>query len=636
MADVLGGDARGGHLVVGAVGAVFLAHGFQELVGGVDGGQPGHVVRTAGGRQAGVGAGLAVVHHQLDLARLDAQRLQGLDGVGERADVAALAQILPGVVVGDGAVGVQLQRHFSDIEHPDGDHETAHAQPDAHVPALGPRRFGLGLVLVVDGLGHLKQLGIEILQVRPAVDGEVARLRRVLVAELPGVDAGFLRAHVDERFGGGGDLGHAEPAVRRVEVVVGRSAPAQRLEVGDVVPVEAERRQVEEDGHEPVGPVIERHVVLGGDDLALFVAGDAAVGEGGHALAGGVVELVVAEGQGARHIQVLHGGDHEREGVGADAVAEGRARGVHGHAEVLFGDAAGGGESLPGLAEVVRLALESQHAVGAPVALEGVRLDGEMRLVLRVEAALGRDRSVVEDVGRVLALEDRLLHVPVGNAGVDLDGVGHDGFRIGEVDRQDVQVLLDLLGRRPGVLLGVGRDQSHHVAAPADLLVGDHRELPGGGASLPRDGALHGQAVGALDVLAGEHLDDARHGFGFGGVDADDVGVVSLGQHHGQVGGAGRHLQGDVIAVVGQAGDLGQGGGARAAGAVDLGLALEVVGDVGHGLLAAHDLGGGHDGVHQGFVAGAAADVVVVFEPRAHVFARRRGVLLAAARRPRR
>ena len=113
--------------------------------------------------------------------------------------------------------------------------------------------------------------------------------------------------------------------------------------------------------------------------------------------------------------------------------------------------------------------------------------------------------------------------------------------------------------------------------------------------------------------------------------------MVSLGQHDGQVGDALRHLQGDVIAVVGQAGDFGQSG--RAAGwrgPVDLRLALEVVGDVGHGLLAAHDLGGGHDRVHQGLVARAAADVVVVLEPVAHLFAAWGGVLGQQARRPRR
>ena len=104
------------------------------------------------------GQSLAVVHDQLHLAGLDAQRLQCLHRVGEGADVAALAHVFPGVVVGDGAVGVELQGHLGGVEHADGDDEAAQAHAHAHVPARGPRRFGLGLVAVVGGLGHLEQL----------------------------------------------------------------------------------------------------------------------------------------------------------------------------------------------------------------------------------------------------------------------------------------------------------------------------------------------------------------------------------------------------------------------------------------------------------------------------------------------
>ena len=69
---------------------------------------------------------------------------------------------------------------------------------------------------------------------------------------------------------------------------------------------------------------------------------------------------------------------------------------------------------------------------------------------------------------------------------MELDGVGHHGFGEGHVGRQDLQILLDLLGRRAGVLLGVGRDQRHNVAAPADLLAGDDGELRDARALLAR------------------------------------------------------------------------------------------------------------------------------------------------------
>ena len=130
------------------------------------------------------------------------------------------------------------------------------------------------------------------------------------------------------------------------------------------------------------------------------------------------------------------------------------------------------------LGEVLALALDGHHAVGAPVGLDDVGLDGQMRLVLGVEAALGDDGGGLEELGGVLALEDRLLHVEVGQGLVELDGVRHDRFGEGHVGGQDLQVLLDLLGGRAGVLVGVGGHQGHHVAAAADLLAGDDRELP--------------------------------------------------------------------------------------------------------------------------------------------------------------
>ena len=101
--------------------------------------------------------------------------------------------------------------------------------------------------------------------------------------------------------------------------------------------------------------------------------------------------------------------------------------------------------------------------------------------------------------------------------------------------------------------------------------------------------------------------------------------MVGLGQDGRQVGHAVGHLQGDIVAVVGKAGGLRQGGGPGQLGAVDV-LTLILVGDVVHGLLAPHDGGGGHDGVHDGLVARAAADVVVDAEPFAHFLAAGAGI----------
>ncbi len=134
-----------------------------------------------------------------------------------------------------------------------------------------------------------------------------------------------------------------------------------------------------------------------------------------------------------------------------------------------------------------------------------------MGFMLGMEAPLNDDGGVLDEVGRVFTFEDRLLQIEVGDGLVDLDGIGHHRFGEGEVVRQDLQVLLHLLGRSPGLFLGLGGHQGHHVAAAADLLAGDDRELPDAGALLPSDVTLHGHVVGALDVLGGHDLDDARH-----------------------------------------------------------------------------------------------------------------------------
>ena len=168
-----------------------------------------------------------------------------------------------------------------------------------------------------------------------------------------------------------------------------------------------------------------------------------------------------------------------------------------------------------------------------------------------MEAALGDDRRVLEELGGVVAFEDRLLQIEVGDALVELDGVGHGRFGEGQVVRQHVEVLLDLLGGRTGVVAGVGGDQGDHVAPPEHLLARNDRKLAGAGALLPRHMTLDGHVVGALDVLGGHDLDDARHGLGFSGVDRQDVGVMSLRQHDGEVGDTVGHLQGHVVAVVG-------------------------------------------------------------------------------------
>ena len=152
MAEIFCGIPSCDHFGIGAIGAVCLAHGIHELVGRVDGGVARHVVGTAGGGQAGLRAGLAVVHHELHLVGCDAegsQRLQVCVSVPMSPPWPMSCQVLKWVMR---AVRVQFERHFGRVEHADREDETAQAQSDADVPALLLCRFGLGFVLVVYGL----------------------------------------------------------------------------------------------------------------------------------------------------------------------------------------------------------------------------------------------------------------------------------------------------------------------------------------------------------------------------------------------------------------------------------------------------------------------------------------------------
>ena len=99
-----------------------------------------------------------------------------------------------------------------------------------------------------------------------------------------------------------------------------------------------------------------------------------------------------------------------------------------------------------------------------------VRLHGEVRLPLQVV-------FVFDDVGGrfhqrrgVLALGALLLVVDVGRAGVDFDRIlGHGGRRT-HVGRQLLELHVDLLGGRPGILLRVRGHDGDGVAELKDFL----------------------------------------------------------------------------------------------------------------------------------------------------------------------
>ena len=304
FAQVLRRDTVLDHFSVGAEGAVRLAHGVHQLARRVDGGFAGHDVLAAGCGYAGIGAGFCVVHDELYPIGCQSKGQQGLEGMRQRADIAALADILPRVKSGDGVVRVQFQRDFGCVMHADRGEEAAQAEPNADVTAFFFRGLGFGFVLVVHGLQLFHQRRVNgIAHIRSAVDGGVTRFGKVFVAELPGVDPSFFGGHIDERFAHRVDLRRPEAAVGRLEPVVGHAGAGQCLDIGDAVAVEGDGDEVTEDdaGDNGISAMVKSNVIFGGDDLTVFAAGQTPIGEGGAPLAGCMTELLIAERQGAGH-----------------------------------------------------------------------------------------------------------------------------------------------------------------------------------------------------------------------------------------------------------------------------------------------------------------------------------------------
>ena len=126
----------------------------------------------------------------------------------------------------------------------------------------------------------------------------------------------------------------------------------------------------------------------------------------------------------------------------------------------------------------------------------------------------------------------------------------------------------------------------------------------------------------------GQHAIHAGHLFGFRGVDALDDGMGNLGLGQGQMQGVGRHAVGGVGAEFRHARDLGHGAGPGQARPPDAAVGGHLELDVLQSFFAAHHGRRVHDRVHQRFVAGAAADIVVFLEPVAHVLTAGIGIFI--------
>ncbi len=178
---------------------------------------------------------------------------------------------------------------------------------------------------------------------------------------------------------------------------------------------------------------------------------------------------------------------------------------------------------------------------------------------MRLAAAIGFG---FDDVGRLghdrrgfVALDDALLVIDVGYAGVDFERVRFLCRPAVHVGGQHFDVDNDLLGCVASMLHSVGGDHGNGVTKLEDLVLAKDRAIPAV-TLVGREGDQAGDGVLAFDVLPGDDLDDARHLFGSGGIDALDVGVRHLGLHQRQVQRVGRHVLRNVGAEVPGARDL--------------------------------------------------------------------------------
>ena len=175
-----------------------------------------------------------------------------------------------------------------------------------------------------------------------------------------------------------------------------------------------------------------------------------------------------------------------------------------------------------------RLRQDRQHAVVIDEGLAAVRLQMEVRLARAVGGDVDHGGGARHQRLGVGTLDDALLVVGIGNAGMDFHGVGRERREAGHVGRQHFEVDLDLLGRGAGMLLGVGGDDGNGVAELEDLLLAQDRAIPAV-TLVGREGDEAGDGILAAHVLPRDDPLDARHLLGFRGINVLDQGVADLG-----------------------------------------------------------------------------------------------------------
>ena len=243
-----------------------------------------------------------------------------------------------------------------------------------------------------------------------------------------------------------------------------------------------------------------------------------------------------------------------------------------------------------------------------------------MRLARGIEAAGNDVGRGWEHRSRILALLQAGHAELIRRFLMYLQSVGAYGFQRGHVGRQFLQLDRHLFGRRAGLRPAPCRYDGDHVAKVEDLFIAQDR-LENAVARGAGMGLRLGGGVGPPHVFGGDDFYHAGHAFRFGSIYGQDIRVIRFGHYQGQMQGRGRHFYSDVAPVFAEAGNLLQRCGAGKASPVDRSVFTRRRLQRFRAALAPHDLRGSHHRVHQRFIAGTAAEIVMALEPVPHLFA---------------
>ena len=274
------------------------------------------------------------------------------------------------------------------------------------------------------------------------------------------------------------------------------------------------------------------------------------------------------------------------------------------------------------------LGMYGEHTVLIDIGIATVRLQVQMGLAGAVGLNFHHIGCGIKV--KVRAFDTVGFVIGVGNAGMDLNGVLRNGIHGVHVSGQLFNVHFYRIGSGSGMGFGIGGHNGDGVTELENLLITQNRTLPAIGFVVQRQHDKTVDAVlstGCHNILGGDDLEHTGHFFGFGCINALDIGMADLCLNQGQTQGVGGHLQGIVRAKVPSAGDLLGGGGTDVLSAYN-GILRGLKDQVLLGDFPTNDPGCIHDRINEGLIAGAAAEIPVLLEPVSYLLPGGRGIVV--------